>query len=153
NKTLPAEQQIVTAHPDIEERQINLQEDEFFVLACDGIWDCMSNDQVVSYVRQRVAGGQTLTQICESMMENCLAHESDTGGYGCDNMTVIIVAILNGKTYEEWQEGIKARVPVELHVGRAMDAKELDEEEEEKDGEEEEEDEEGREDFSAGQTV
>jgi protein phosphatase 2C family protein 2/3 len=37
NKTLSAEQQIVTSNPDIEERKLDLAEDEFFVLACDGM--------------------------------------------------------------------------------------------------------------------
>ena len=43
-------------------------------------------------------------------MDNCLAPSSDGGGYGCDNMTVIIVALLNGKTKEQWYDMIVERV-------------------------------------------
>jgi len=43
-------------------------------------------------------------------MDNCLAPSSDGGGYGCDNMTVIIVALLHGKTKEEWYNMIIDRV-------------------------------------------
>lgn len=40
NEALPAEQQIVTANPDIIERQLEV-EDEFIVLACDGIYNLL----------------------------------------------------------------------------------------------------------------
>jgi hypothetical protein len=43
-------------------------------------------------------------------MDNCLAPSSDGGGYGCDNMTVIIVALLHGKTKEQWYDMIVDRV-------------------------------------------
>jgi hypothetical protein len=43
-------------------------------------------------------------------MDNCLAPSSDGGGYGCDNMTVIIVALLQGKTKEEWYDMVADRV-------------------------------------------
>ena len=44
------------------------------------------------------------------MMDNCLASNSETGGVGCDNMTMAVVGILNGQTKEEWYEKIAQRV-------------------------------------------
>jgi protein phosphatase 2C family protein 2/3 len=44
------------------------------------------------------------------MMDNCLASNSETGGVGCDNMTMQVIGILNGKTKEEWYEEIAKRV-------------------------------------------
>jgi protein phosphatase PTC2/3 len=43
-------------------------------------------------------------------MDNCLAKTSDTGGVGCDNMTVIIIALLNGKSKDEWYQTVADRV-------------------------------------------
>jgi hypothetical protein len=43
-------------------------------------------------------------------MDNCLAPSSDGGGYGCDNMTVIIVALLHGNTKEQWYDMVAERV-------------------------------------------
>lgn len=43
-------------------------------------------------------------------MLKCLAPDSETGGIGCDNMTVVIVALLGGRTNEEWQAWVKERV-------------------------------------------
>lgn len=110
NKDLPAEQQIVTADPDVTEHQIS-DDDEFLVVACDGIWDCKSSQAVVEFVRRGIVAGQELHQICENMMDNCLASSSDGGGIGCDNMTIMIVGLLQkGQTKEQWYEMIKDRV-------------------------------------------
>ncbi|CEP12123.1 hypothetical protein [Parasitella parasitica] len=105
---LPAEEQAVTCNPDIIEHTIN-DEDEFFVLACDGIWDCMTNQQVVNYVIEHLAEKTKLQDICEQMMDHCLAPEGSGGGVGCDNMSVMIIAILNGKTEEQWYDWMAAR--------------------------------------------
>lgn len=43
-------------------------------------------------------------------MDNCLASSSETGGVGCDNMTIVIVGLLNGKTKDQWYEEIAKRV-------------------------------------------
>ncbi|KAK5992353.1 Protein phosphatase 2C-like protein [Cladobotryum mycophilum] len=106
---LSPENQIVTAFPDVEEHELT-DEDEFLVLACDGIWDCQSSQAVVEFVRRGIAAKQELDKICENMMDNCLASNSETGGVGCDNMTMVIVGFLNGKTKEEWYEEIAKRV-------------------------------------------
>lgn len=44
------------------------------------------------------------------MMDNCLASNSDTGGVGCDNMTMIVIGLLQGRTKEEWYKEVAARV-------------------------------------------
>ncbi|KAG5999613.1 hypothetical protein E4U54_001753 [Claviceps lovelessii] len=106
---LPPEQQIVTAFPDVEQHDLT-EEDEFLVLACDGIWDCQSSQAVVEFVRRGIAAKQDLDKICENMMDNCLASNSETGGVGCDNMTMSIIGFLNGKTKDEWYEEIAKRV-------------------------------------------
>lgn len=106
---LSPENQIVTAYPDVEQHDIT-DEDEFLVLACDGIWDCQSSQAVVEFVRRGIAAKQELDKICENMMDNCLASNSETGGVGCDNMTMTIVGILNGRTKEQWYDEIAKRV-------------------------------------------
>ncbi|WWD05408.1 hypothetical protein V865_003485 [Kwoniella europaea PYCC6329] len=109
NYSLAPEKQIVTADPEIITHKID-GEEEFLVLACDGIWDCLSSQQVVDFTRRAIANGDELGKIAEDMMVKCLATDSETGGIGCDNMTVIIVALLGGRTPEEWQAWVKERV-------------------------------------------
>ena len=43
-------------------------------------------------------------------MDNCLASNSETGGVGCDNMTMVIIGLLHGRTKEEWYKVIAERV-------------------------------------------
>ena len=38
------------------------------------------------------------------MMDNCLASNSETGGVGCDNMTMIVVGLVHGKSKQEGYE-------------------------------------------------
>lgn len=106
---LAPEQQIVTAFPDVTIHEIT-DDDEFLVVACDGIWDCQSSQSVIEFVRRGIAQKQDLEKICENMMDNCLASSSETGGVGCDNMTMCIIGLLNGKTKEDWYEEIALRV-------------------------------------------
>ncbi|KAL4946238.1 hypothetical protein BDV06DRAFT_152432 [Aspergillus oleicola] len=106
---LSPEQQIVTAYPDVTVHDLT-NDDEFLVIACDGIWDCQSSQAVVEFVRRGIAAKQDLYRICENMMDNCLASNSETGGVGCDNMTMVIIGLLNGRTKEEWYNQIAERV-------------------------------------------
>ena len=75
-----------------------------------GIWDCQSSQAVVEFVRRGIAAKQELHKICENMMDNCCASSTETGGVGCDNMTMIVVGLLNGRTKEEWYDVIAKRV-------------------------------------------
>jgi len=100
NAELAPEQQIVTADPEIKERKIT-PDDEFVVLACDGIWDVLSSQQVVDFVRSHIARGFTLEQTAEKLLDRCLARDP-SNGVGCDNMTVIIVGLQQDETDDQW---------------------------------------------------
>ncbi|XP_058785971.1 probable protein phosphatase 2C 60 isoform X1 [Vicia villosa] len=89
NKFLPAEKQVVTANPDINTVEL-CDEDEFMVLACDGIWDCLSSQQLVDFVHEQLRSETKLSAVCERVFDRCLA-PSTAGGEGCDNMTMILV--------------------------------------------------------------
>ncbi|CAO3652309.1 unnamed protein product [Cunninghamella echinulata] len=103
NSNLPPEKQAVTAYPDITEHELT-DNDEFMVLACDGIWDCLSNQEVVDYIRYELKQKRTLKEICENIMDFCLAESGDMTGIGCDNMTIMVIAFLRKKTTQQWYE-------------------------------------------------
>ncbi|KAI8978684.1 phosphatase 2C-like domain-containing protein [Trametes punicea] len=110
NASLGPEAQIITSDPEVIEHTIS-EEDEFVIIACDGIWDCLSSQQAVNVVRLLISQGRKLPEICEEICELCLAPDTTTGaGIGCDNMTIMIVGLLHGRTDEEWYQWITDRV-------------------------------------------
>lgn len=105
NPGLTPDEQMISATPDVrvEPRQ---QQDEFLVIACDGIWDVMRNQEVVDFIRQRLndnaeleeteadESASRLSRICEDLLDQCLSPDLDqTHGYGGDNMTVVLVTL------------------------------------------------------------
>lgn len=67
NKKVRPEEQMISALPDIKKITIE-PEDEFMVLACDGIWNFMTSDDVVEFVQDRIADPtKKLTDICEEV--------------------------------------------------------------------------------------
>ncbi|KAG8379676.1 hypothetical protein BUALT_Bualt07G0113800 [Buddleja alternifolia] len=92
NKSLPAEKQIVTADPDIITVELSA-DDDFLIIACDGIWDCMSSQQAVDFVQEQLKTEKKLSVVCERALDRCLAPSS--GLEGCDNMTMIVVQFKN----------------------------------------------------------
>jgi serine/threonine protein phosphatase PrpC len=80
--------QAVTCDPDFVVHTRNNATDEFLVLACDGIWDVMSNEECASFVRTKIAEGyHDLPYVCSSLIDACLEKGSK------DNMSAVIVAM------------------------------------------------------------
>jgi hypothetical protein len=75
-----------------------------------GIWDVLSSQTVISLIRRLIALRTPLATICEMLITKCLAPDSDWGGIGCDNMTILIVATRHGRTEEEWYDWVSERV-------------------------------------------
>lgn len=84
---LGAVKQKVTAEPDTTVLRRMPGKDEFLILACDGIWDVMSNIAAVKYVAARLKGGNgnNLEWVAQRLVRRCLELGSK------DNMSVIIV--------------------------------------------------------------
>lgn len=93
NTELPVAEQIITAEPDI--RKVTLQaEDKFFLLACDGVWDVMSNQDAIDFIHARLDQGMTPCQASQALLDACLANDpKEARGVGCDNMTVVVVML------------------------------------------------------------
>ena len=87
---IPPAHQMITAEPDI--MQVVLQEgDEFLLLGCDGIWDCLTNEQAVDFVMNRI-DSMSPTEIGAEMLDQIISDDPRvTQGIGGDNMTIMIV--------------------------------------------------------------
>lgn len=87
---IPPPDQMITAEPDI--TQIALEsDDEFIILGCDGIWDCLTNEEAVDFVRQRI-DTMLPTEIGIEMLDQTISVDPRvTQGIGGDNQTVMII--------------------------------------------------------------
>lgn len=89
NESLGPEDQAVVAVPDVVVHN-RVDTDRYLILACDGIWDVMNNDQVGQYVYDRASqddGPVILSRVCDDLVQECLALQST------DNLSVIVVAL------------------------------------------------------------
>mmetsp|Transcript_1194 Transcript_1194/g.2119 ORF Transcript_1194/g.2119 Transcript_1194/m.2119 type:complete len:491 (-) Transcript_1194:147-1619(-) len=80
------ENQMVSAVPEIVVVERDIASDKFIVLACDGIWDVVSNEECVEEVEGIFKEGeQNIGLACEELLDQCCTKGS------LDNMTAFIV--------------------------------------------------------------
>ena len=78
NKKLPPAEQMITAYPELMVE--NLTPDvNFIVIACDGIWDCMTNQEICDFISTKLKAKLSLKQIVEEIMDTCLATDIYNG--------------------------------------------------------------------------
>merc|ERR1711872_1197839 len=79
-------EQLVSPEPEFYIKERNEAGDEFLVLACDGVWDVMSNEEICSFISHRMKVHDNLETICNEVIDTCLYKGSR------DNMSIIIIA-------------------------------------------------------------
>mmetsp|Transcript_14024 Transcript_14024/g.20050 ORF Transcript_14024/g.20050 Transcript_14024/m.20050 type:complete len:624 (-) Transcript_14024:306-2177(-) len=78
----------VSPIPDIIIKKRDGNMDEFIIVACDGIWDVLNNQECVDLVSGIFSQGeQDLGLLCEEVLDSCLIHGSK------DNMTALVVQL------------------------------------------------------------
>eukprot|EP00434_Breviolum_minutum_P008896 symbB.v1.2.007844.t1/scaffold486.1/size197656/6 len=94
NPRLTAAEQVITSSPDLVEKPRE-KNDEFLLIASDGIWDRISNQDAVDLVLERLAaGGSRLSAITEELLDRCFSEDlSQTCGLGGDNMTAMLILL------------------------------------------------------------
>lgn len=136
NKSLPAMEQMISANPDV--TTCDLTPDlEFIVMACDGIWNSMSSQQAIDFVKSRLSEDIELSNICEQLFDKCLAPTTAGDGTGCDNMTCIIIMFpsavqqeSDGKKHIHRSMEDGENTPASKRQKTAADGEDVDEEEE-----------------------
>jgi serine/threonine protein phosphatase PrpC len=76
--------ELVIAEPEIQEIKIT-NEDEFIIIACDGVWDVFSSQEAVDFVHISLARKKKCQLIVEELVEMAIELGS------LDNITVIIL--------------------------------------------------------------
>lgn len=116
NEQLPPEQQIVSPCPDV--KTIELNDDvDFLLLACDGIWDVLTSEEVVDFVISHLEHSIEPGMICEQLTTRCLATDYELV-IGCDNMTVLLVCYTRGRSWVDFCTDIFNKNTKRLGVDR-----------------------------------
>ena len=93
DEKLKPEEQIISAFPDIKVENLN-SDCDFCVIACDGIWDCKSNQEVCDFFKEKFKKEPNgkISKMIEELYDEILAPDvfTDTG-VGCDNMSCIVI--------------------------------------------------------------
>ena len=89
---------MITAAPEI--TSTSLDDVDFIFLGCDGVYDCLTNQQICDFINARLKKNPNikLSKILEEMLDNILAPDLYTdSGVGCDNMSAILVVLKKNK--------------------------------------------------------
>lgn len=87
---------MITAEPDITKTFV-ADNDEFIIIGCDGIWDCLTNQDAVDFVRERI-DTTAPTEILREMLDSIVSkNPRASAGIGGDNMTALVIDLLPSK--------------------------------------------------------
>lgn len=98
NADLPQQQQAVTCAPEMNCVPRNKETPQLLLLACDGIFDVMTNDEVAKFVGSQLAEHKEIFTASARLLDECLERESR------DNMSVILVDLNNSYDFGEVPE-------------------------------------------------
>lgn len=87
---LPPDARMVSCIPDVAvvPRQAD---DEFVVLACDGVWDVLSAETVCSFVKDKLLSTDSMSAVCSELVDTCLTRGST------DNITAMVLCFSGAK--------------------------------------------------------
>ncbi|KAH7719661.1 Protein phosphatase 2C containing protein [Aphelenchoides avenae] len=105
--------QLVSPQPDIYVIERDKSDDEFIILACDGIYDVFDNEELVSLVRSRLSATDDLVYATNQILDISLSKGSQ------DNMTMILIVLEAAPRRSDeaveweraWLESIESKMP------------------------------------------
>lgn len=71
-RELDQTEQMVSPEPDVTILERKPEEDEFILLACDGVWDVVTNENAIEYIRDRLKETADLTSVLGNLLDYCL---------------------------------------------------------------------------------
>nr|VZH89131.1 unnamed protein product [Spirometra erinaceieuropaei] len=86
-KGTPPSDQLVSPEPDVTCLERMPEADQILCLACDGIWDVYSNEELCDYVLHRLKCSSSLTHVCNEVLDTSLFKGSK------DNMSILLVGL------------------------------------------------------------
>jgi len=120
-------EQLVSPEPEFFIMERHSDKDEFLVLACDGVWDVMTNEDICDFISARMRISDNLETICNEVIDTCLYKGSR------DNMSIIIIAFHGApkvdpaavKAEKELNELIEKKITDQLNLNNTLEFQQL----------------------------
>uniref|UniRef100_A0A8B9M702 protein-serine/threonine phosphatase n=1 Tax=Accipiter nisus TaxID=211598 RepID=A0A8B9M702_9AVES len=109
-------EQLVSPEPEVCEI-LRAEEDEFIILACDGIWDVMSNEELCEFVKSRLEVSDDLEKVCNWVVDTCL-HKGSR-----DNMSIVLVCFSNAPKVSD--EAVKKDAELDKYLESRVEGKSI----------------------------
>lgn len=90
------QEQLVTAVPDVKKWERTHTGEEFLCVACDGIFDVLSNDQLVQFANSAMKASGNLDETVKQVVGVCIAPPDEHGRpsrMGTDNCSLVIAKL------------------------------------------------------------
>lgn len=83
---------MITALPEIKKQKLG-PDSSFLIIACDGIWDCLTSQQAVDEFGELLnKKRENISTSIEDVFDKIIASDvASSGGIGCDNMTCVVI--------------------------------------------------------------
>lgn len=93
--SLPPSKQAITVEPDITILYRNPREDQLLILACDGVWDVLSNLECANFALAALWLGCSEQETADLIIKECVRKGSG------DNISIMVVAMEQAPRYSE----------------------------------------------------
>ncbi|KAI1719710.1 protein phosphatase 2C domain-containing protein [Ditylenchus destructor] len=112
--------QLVSPEPEVYVIKRNKEEDEFMVLACDGIYDVLENEELYKIICSRLSAKKDLKEATNQVLDVCLSKGSR------DNMTMVLVIFESAPKFDEeaekkeieWENKMKAIIQDHIEANK-----------------------------------
>lgn len=85
-KANPGQPALVSTHPEVTQMSLD-ESDEFMVVACDGLFDVMSNQEVIDFARPMLVKGSSPQDVAAGLSQTAIDRGST------DNVSVVVVIV------------------------------------------------------------
>ena len=77
NADLKPHEQLISVVPDIQRRTLTA-DDELLVIGCDGIWECLTNQQIAEFLLDKLHEGKSAAKAVEDLLDNIVAPDTSS---------------------------------------------------------------------------
>ena len=95
---------LVSAKPEIRVHEIDYTQDEFLIIACDGLFDCLSNQEVVSFTHEKLSESPIAEQDTTVVVRELVKYADKKSNQvlkASDNISAILVPLTRGISAKE----------------------------------------------------